>query len=99
MADAIYGLTTTNGANVDVAYNRAMQIFTFSDPATYQTISVSLGELRQKALDSWNRDMEWNDSQQTSGDSSYTIDDINNERETSGSYTSNMYGTGLRSVL
>lgn len=99
LADAIYGLTTTNGANVDVAYNRAMQVFTFSDPATYQTTSVSLSELRQKALERWNRDMEWNDSQQTSGDSSYTIDDINNERETSGSYTSNMYGTGLRSVF
>lgn len=99
LADAIYSLTTTNGANVDVSYNRAMQVFTFSDPATYKTISVSLGELRQKALYRWNRDMEWNDSQQTSGDSSYTIDDINNERETSGSYTSNMYGTGLRSVF
>lgn len=99
LADAIYGLTTTNGANVDISYNRAMQVFTFSDPETYKTTSVSLGELRQKALDRWNKDMEWNDSQQTSGDSSYTIDDINNERETSGSYTSNMYGTGLRSVF
>lgn len=99
LADAIYGLTTTNGANVDVAYNRAMQVFTFSDPATYQTTSVSLSELRQKALDRWNRDMEWYDYQQTSGDSSYTIDDINNERETSGSYTYNMYGTGLHSVF
>lgn len=97
LADAIYGLTTTNGANVDVAYNRAMQVFTFSDPATYQTISVSLGELRQKALDRWNKDMEWNDSQQTSGDSSYTVDDINNEREPENYYT--QYETGLPSVF
>lgn len=97
LADAIYGLTTTNGANVDVAYNRAMQVFTFSDPATYQTTSVSLSELRQKALERWNKDMEWYDSQQTSGDSSYTIDDINNEREPENYYT--QYETGLPSVF
>lgn len=99
LADCIYELTETNGADVDVAYDRATQVFTFTDNLTYKRITRDLSYVRQKSLDRWNKDMEWYDSQQTSGDSSYTIDDINNERETSGSYTSNMYGTGLRSVF
>ena len=41
--------------------------------------------------------MEWYDSQQTSGDSSYTVDDINNEREPENYYT--QYETGLPSVF
>lgn len=99
LADCIYELTETNGADVDAYYDRATQVFTFTDNLTYNRKTFKLSYVRQKALDRWNRDMGWYGSQQSSGDSSYTIDDINNERETSGSYTSNMYGTGLRSVF
>ena len=82
-----------------VGYNRNTQVFTFTDPLTYQRRDVKLSVVREKAKALWDRDFNWNKSQQasSSSDSDYSVDEINSERNTPTNNT--VYGTGLHSFF
>lgn len=99
LAECIYELTETNGADVDVGYNRSTQVFTFTDPLTYRRKDFKLGAVREKAKALWDRDFNWNKSQQASSSSGsdYSVDEINSERNTPTNNT--VYGTGLHSFF